>query len=90
MGSEVTTPSPAPDRTDIVAGSYAVYVGRQQIRVWQYRVNVEEPDGKWCFIESLDVDDDPRLSLEWLQPTPPGADGYWLYADSYECELDCE
>jgi len=73
-----------------MVGSYAVYVDAQSIHVWEYCVNVSEPDGEWTFIETLDCDGEPRLSLAYAALAAPDPDGYWIYSGSYDCELDCE
>jgi len=89
--SEQTTPrTPAPDREAAIPESYAVYVGDRSIDVWQYRLTVADPDGEWHFHERLDRENDPRLSLDFAQVTPPSPEGYWIYSKSYDCELDCE
>lgn len=80
----------APDRSEVIPDSYAVYVTDRQIHVWQYLVTVSAPDGEWNFVETLDHDDDPRLSVSYATLTPPTDDGYWIYSTSYDCELDCE
>jgi hypothetical protein len=90
MSSEPTIPDNTPSQSKVLPDTYAVYVGTQQIHVWQYRVDVSEPDGRWRFVETLDRDDDPKLSLEYATPMAPNANGYWIYSRSYDCELDCE
>jgi len=52
------------------------------------RATVPAPDAEWQFVETLDPDGDPKLTLT----RAPGATdhgGYRIYSDSYECELDC-
>lgn len=90
MSSETTVPNVSPDRNDVISDTYAIYVDDEHIDVWQYRINVSEPDGEWYFVETLDRDNDPKLSLEYAALTSPTEDGYWIYSKSYDCELDCE
>jgi hypothetical protein len=90
MSSETSVPNVSPKRSDVISETYAIYVDDTYVHVWQYRVTVSEPDGKWYFVETLDRDDDPRLSLEYATPMSPTAEGYWIYSKSYDCELDCE
>ncbi|WP_311172117.1 hypothetical protein [Halobellus ordinarius] len=85
-----TTPEPTPTRNDVIPDSYAVYVDPGRIYVWQYRVNISEPDGQWYFVETLDRDNDPKLSMDHASLMPPTGDGYWIYSRTYDCELDCE
>jgi len=90
MAAETDTPEPTPARTDVIPESYAVYVTAEWVYVWQYRVNIAEPDGEWYFIERLDRDTDPKLSLDHASPMPPESEEYWIYSRTYSCELDCE
>ncbi|MEF8827481.1 MAG: hypothetical protein V5A31_08220 [Haloferacaceae archaeon] len=90
MAGNTTQPGPRPDRSEAIAGSYAIHVTDQGVRVWQYRVDVAAPGGRWRFVETLAHDADPTLALERTTLTPPSADGYWVYSTSYDCELDCE
>lgn len=90
MGSAAMQPSPTPERSEVIPDSYGVYVNETQIHVWQYRVNVSAPDGEWYFVETLDRDDDPRLTISYAMVTPPTAEGYWIYSTTYDCELACE
>jgi len=90
MDSNAAQPTRSPDRSEAIPESYAVYVTDRQIQVWQYRVDVSAPDGKWHFVETLDRADDPRLSVDHATLMPPTADGYWIHCKSYDCELDCE
>jgi len=53
-------PKPSPDRNEAIPESYAVYADSQYIHVWQYRVNISNPDGEWHFVETLDREDDPK------------------------------
>ena len=73
----------------MIPESYAVYVTDGGIDVWQYRVDFADPGGKWNFVERLDREDDPKLSMDFATPTAPGPDGYWIYSRTYDCELDC-
>jgi len=79
-----------PDRTEAIAGSYAIRVSNRRVTVWQYRVDIAAPGGQWRFVEALDHDADPKLALEHATLTQPSADGYWVYSTSYDCELDCD
>ncbi|WP_018256115.1 hypothetical protein [Halomicrobium katesii] len=83
------SPAVEPPRTDAVPESYAVAVADEQIHVWQYQPTVANPDGDWQFVESLDRDGDPQLSLEYAEFAFDGEDGHWVYSRSYDCELDC-
>lgn len=89
MGDETTLSRPAPDRDDAVSGSYAIRVDDERIDVWQYRVDVGDPDGSWRFVEAHGAEGDLRVSLEIATLTPPTGDGYWVYSRSYDCETDC-
>ncbi|MFD1599651.1 hypothetical protein [Halobellus rarus] len=90
MATRTTAPEPTPERGDVLPDSYAVYVGAERINVWQYRVNISERDGAWYFVESLDREQGPKLSMDQASPMPPSAEGYWIYSRTYDCELDCE
>ncbi|MBB6647643.1 hypothetical protein [Halobellus ruber] len=90
MATETAHPEPKPDRGDVIPESFAVYVTAEWVHVWQYRVNVSEPDGAWYFVETLDRANDPKLSMDHASPTAPTPDGYWIYSRTYDCELDCE
>jgi len=83
------TPATEPPREDAILETYAVQVTDEHVHVWEYRATVAEPDGGWQFVETLDRDDDPRLSLEYAEFTLDAADGHWVYSRSYDCELDC-
>lgn len=90
MGTDTTSARPAPDRDDAVPDSYAIRVDDRSIDVWQYRVDVSEPDGSWRFVEAHDAESDLRVSLDLATLTPPTGDGYWVYSRRYDCETDCE
>ncbi len=90
MEAKPDHPEPTPNRTDVIPESYAVYVTAEWVHVWQYRITVSEPDGEWYFAETLDRDNDPKLSLDHASPMPPTPEGYWIYSRTYNCELDCE
>ena len=89
MSTDTTRERPAPDRDDAVPDSYALHVDDRGIDVWQYRVDLEQPDGAWRFVETHDAEDDLRASLEFAALTPPSGGGYWVYSRTYDCELDC-
>lgn len=89
MGNSASHPGPEPERAEAIPKSYAVYVTEQRIAVWQYRVDIGAPGGTWRFVETLTREDDPRLSLDHAMLHPPGADGYWIYSKSYDCQLEC-
>ena len=88
MATETSHPEPTPDRTDVIPESYAVYVTEEWVHVWQYRVNISEPEGTWCFVETLNRENDPKLSLDHASPLAPTPDGYWIYSRTYHCETD--
>jgi hypothetical protein len=90
MSSDTATPNVSPTKDDVRPETYAVYVDDEFIHVFQYRVTLSERDGEWYFVETLDRDNDPRLSLESATPQPPRGDSYWIYGRSYDCTLDCE
>jgi hypothetical protein len=90
MSKDTTVSKPSPDRTDVIPETFAIYVTDQYVQVWQYRIGLSRPNGEWVFVETLNRDDEPRLSLEYAQPMPPASEGYWIYSKSYDCELDCE
>jgi hypothetical protein len=83
-------PATDPPREDAIAETYAVQVTDEHVHVWEYRATVPEPDGAWQFVETLDREDDPRLSLEYAEFTAGTVDGYWVYSRDYDCELDCD
>jgi hypothetical protein len=89
MADSTTPPETSPSRSTAIPESYAVYVTDARISVWQYRVDVADPDGKWHFVETLKREDNPKLSLDYATLRPPAPDGYWIYSKSYSCELDC-
>jgi hypothetical protein len=80
----------APDRDSAAPDSYAIHVDDQGVEVWQYRVDLEDPDGAWRLIETHDAADDLRVSLDFAMLTPPSGEGYWVYSKTYDCETDCE
>lgn len=90
MDGNTTQPRPRPDRSEAIAGSYAIHVSDRGATVWQYRVDIAAPGGQWCFVEALARDADPTLALEHATLTRPSDGGYWVYSRSYDCELDCE
>jgi hypothetical protein len=90
MSDAESPPSISPHRDDVLPDTYGIYVTDQHIHVWQFRVTLSDPDGEWYFVETLNRDSDPRLSLDQATPMAPGADGYWMYSRSYDCTLDCE
>jgi hypothetical protein len=91
MASETLPPgSRHPPRADVRPESYAIRVTDGQIRVWQYRATLTDPDGEWHHVETLDRESDPRLSLDQAIVDAPGDDGYWIYSKSYDCTLDCQ
>ena len=89
MSTDTSPERPAPDRDDAVPDSYALHVDDRGVDVWQYRVDLEQPDGGWRFIETHDAEDDLRVSLEFAALTPPSGDGYWVYSRTYDCEIEC-
>lgn len=74
----------------MIPGSYAVHVTDRGVRVWEYSVDVSDPDGSWESVRSFDHGERPTLTLEQATPEAPDSDGYWVYARSYDCELGCE
>ncbi|MFC7173708.1 hypothetical protein ACFQL0_10815 [Haloplanus litoreus] len=88
-GPRGPTPEPRPERSDAIPDSCAIRVDDRRLDVWQYRVGIADPDGEWTFVETFDHEDDPKLSVEQPTLTPPGADAYWIYSTSSDCELDC-
>jgi hypothetical protein len=80
---------PSPNREVAVPESYALHVDDERIVVWQYRVDISDPDGDWQFVERLDRDDDPKVAMDYATLDPPTAEGYWIYSKSYDCELEC-
>ncbi|QAU11917.1 hypothetical protein EKH57_03670 [Halorubrum sp. BOL3-1] len=90
MGENSTQSGPVPERSDAVPDSYAIHVDDRGVDVWQYRVDVRDPDGSWRFVETHDTKDDLRVSLGFATPTPPTDEGYWVYSRTYDCETDCK
>ncbi|MUW14042.1 hypothetical protein GJ633_04735 [Halorubrum sp. CBA1125] len=90
MDDNVTEREPSPDRQVAVPESYAIHVDDERITVWQYRVDITDPDGDWQFVEHLDRGDDPKLAMDYATLMPPTGNGYWIYSKSYDCELDCD
>lgn len=90
MDSATGRPTPDPNRSETLPESYAIHVTDRRIHVWQYRVDLSNPDGQWRFVEMLDRERSPKLSLGHATLTAPDADGYWIYSRSYGCEIDCE
>ena len=88
MSEHTAKPETTPDRDDVLPETYAVYVDEQYIHAFQYRINISEPDGEWYHVETLDRENDPRLTVEHARPMPPASDGYWLYTKSYDCEME--
>ncbi|MFB6161653.1 MAG: hypothetical protein ABEJ61_10845 [Haloferacaceae archaeon] len=78
-----------PPRTDAVPGSYAIEVNSESIHVWEYRVTASAREGRWQFVESLDRDANPSLSLDYARLTSGTGRGYWIYSRSYDCKTDC-
>ena len=89
MGTDASRARPAPNRDSAVPDSYAIRVDDQGVDVWQYRVDLEEPDGAWRFVETHDIEDNLRVSLDLATLEPPTEDGYWVYSRTYDCETDC-
>lgn len=89
MGTDDNQTRLAPGRSDAVPDSYAIHVDNQSIEVWQYRVNLDEPDGSWRFVEAHNPEDDLRVSVDFATLTPPADNGYWVYSKTYDCEMDC-
>jgi len=83
-------PATEPPREDAIPETYAVRVTDEYVHVWEYRATVAEPDGAWQFVETLDRDDDPRLSLEYAEFALDTSDGHWVYSRTYDCERDCD
>ena len=90
MGSSTARRGSPPERSDVIAGSFAIHSNERRISVWQYHVDISAPDGEWRFVETFDHGEDPKLSLEHATLTAPSEGGYWIYSKSYDCELDCE
>jgi len=90
MGTETTSPTATPDRTDVPPETFAIHVIDEQIDVWQYCITISSPDGEWDAVETLELDDEPRLSLKYARPVAATEDGYWMYSREYSCEKDCE
>ena len=89
MSSTESPPGPTPDRTDPIAGSYAIYVTTERLHVWQYQHSMSAPEGDWQFVETFDRGDEPKLSLTQATLTAPTDDSYWVYAKEYDCFLGC-
>jgi hypothetical protein len=83
-------PATEPPRDEALPETYAVRVTDDAVHVWEYRATVADRTGDWQFVETLDRDDDPRLSLEYAELSPGTADGHWVYSRSYDCQLDCD
>lgn len=90
MDNDSTRARPTPERDNAVPDSYAIRVDDRSVDVWQYRVVVGDPDGSWRFVETHDIEDDLRVSLDLATLTPPTSGGYWVYSRTYDCETDCE
>lgn len=90
MVDRMSQREPTPERSDVMAGSYAIHSDEQRIEVWEYRVDISAPDGEWHFMETFDHEKEPKLTLEYATLTSPVEDGYWVYSKSYDCELACE
>lgn len=89
MRVEDAPPNVSPPRDAAMPESYAVYVVDERIHVWQYRADVTgETD--WRFVETVNRDGDPRLTLEYAELTAPTPGGYWVYTKSYDCTMDCD
>jgi len=65
MYTGTTSPTTPPERTDVPPATFAIHVTDEQISVWQYRVTVSSPDGEWNAVETLTLDNEPRLLLEY-------------------------
>ena len=89
MSPDTDEPDVTPNRKDVMPETYAVYVTDEYVHVWQYRITLSERTEEWHFVETLDRDDGPRLSLSYVTPMEPASEGYWLYSKSYDCELTC-
>lgn len=83
-------PAASPPRTTAPTDSYAIRVTEDRIDVWKYRVSFAESDGEWVYEETLDREDEPRLSIESTALGSPASDGYWLYSQTYTCTLECK
>ncbi|MFB6250806.1 MAG: hypothetical protein ABEI27_03800 [Halobellus sp.] len=79
-----------PPRTDAIPDSYAINVRAESIHVWERRVTAQSPTGEWRFVETLDPEDDPSVSVEYAEFTPAADGQYWVYCRTYECHLDCQ
>ena len=88
--ASTATQSNRPPRSDVGPGTYAIRVEEDGMAVWEYRVGIDSPAGAWARVERLDHADQTRLNLEYAMLTPPDVGGYWVYATSYVCELDCD
>ena len=89
MNNDETRVTAAPERTNVVPDTYAIYVNGRSVDVWQYRVDLDEPDGDWRFVETHGAEDDLRVSIDLARLTPPSENGYWVYSRTYDCETDC-
>ena len=89
MEAQPNHPEPTPERTDVIPESYAVYVTDEWVHISQYRVNVSEPDGAWYPVETLDRDNEPKLSLDHATPMPPASDGSCIHRRTYNREPHC-
>jgi hypothetical protein len=83
-------PATEPPRDEAIPRTYALRVTDDYVHVWEYRPTVTDPDGDWQFVEALDRDDDPRLSLEYAELRTGTTDGHWVYSRTYDCEFDCD
>ena len=90
MSGNSSETRPEPDRDNAVPDSYAIHVNDRSVDVWQYRVDVNEPDGSWRFLETHDAEDDLRVSLDFATLAAPTSEGYWVYSRTYDCETDCQ
>jgi len=88
--SSKTAPNVSPNRDDVRPDTYAVYVDDDDIHVFQYRVTISDREGAWYFVETLNHENDPRLSLDLATPMSPSKGGYWIYSKTYDCQLDCD
>ena len=86
---ETVRTRPTPDREEAVPDSFAIHVDDERIDVWQYRVDIGNPDGSWRFVETHGVEDDLRVSVDLATLTQPSDGGYWIYSRTYDCETDC-
>ena len=89
MATRLPAPETTPPRKDAMPKSYAIFVGKELIHVWQYRIRVSAPQGEWHHVETLDQTAHPRLDLEFAELLWPSEEGYWVYSKSYHCAFDC-